>query len=184
MILAGGQGRRMGPGVTCDKARLHWRGQSLLQRWTSALRQQAAEVLVARTRPRPRLPGISTIWDQRPQQGPVFGLQAGLRRARRAWCLFVPVDSLPPRVDLLRHLATRSRHGGYLQSGPDGLFLHCLIARRQRRTLDAFINAGGRSAANAGATLRLQAVPIAPSLLPVASINTRIHWRQLQRRRR
>ena len=176
IILAGGQGRRMGR----DKARLRWRGHRLLARWRELLQAECGEVLVVRARPRSAA-GRHAAWDRQPGQGPVHGLEAGLRRARRAWCLVVPVDGLPPDPAVFACLARAG--GGYLQRGADPCYLHALIPRRRRRALDGFLAAGGRSAANACATLGLRPVPIRATALPVCSLNTPQEWRHLQRRR-
>ena len=182
IILAGGRGQRLGG---CDKARLRWRGQSLLQRLSAQLQRVACEVIVVRARPRDalRLPhGSVRAWDQQSAQGPLSGLAAGLQRASGRWCLCVPVDcaNLPP--DLLAQLARGSHHGGYARHLDDHYYLHCLLPRHARNALGQFRRSGGRSASNACRTLGLEPVTISCSGT-IWSLNTREELRHRLRRR-
>lgn len=184
VILAGGQGQRMGGR---DKARLRWRSDFLAQHLIRALRPEVAQIILVRRHCRGawRTPGgVRLAWDRPPSQGPVSGLEAGLRRAGRAWCLCIPVDSLPPPPYLAARLARGSRHGAYVQHRQDHYYLHNLIARRSRPQLDAFMAQGGRSAANACRSLGLAAVKLPPARRAVWSINTPAQWRQFQRQAR
>lgn len=183
IILAGGQGARMG---YRDKARLRLRSATLLQRLHASLSPLAAELIIVRRRPRDAtsLPaGSARAWDRCSGQGPVAGLEAGMRRATRAWCLCVPVDSLAPPPDSLMRLSRATQQGGYWRYRDDNYFLHLLLPRRQGRALGRFLDKGGRSAANACAQLGLPAVQAPDRLATVWSINTRAQWRRTQRQR-
>ncbi len=182
VILAGGQGARMGGR---DKARLRRGDASLLEQLVEQLRPLAAEIIVVRRRPRSalRLPRSCRLaWDRRSGIGPVAGLEAGLRRARRAWCLCLPVDGLNPPPDLVRRLAQGRGRGAYALHGGDAYYLHSLIPRGQRGALARFLAGGGRSATNACRHLGLSPRPIGPARQTVWSINTREEWRATCRR--
>ena len=176
IILAGGQGHRLGGR---DKARLRWRGRALVDRLIEQLRSQAAEIVVVRARPRGAWrPPTNTrgCHDRIPGLGPVSGLEAGLRRARRRWCLTVPVDGLNPPRDLAAQLARGSRHGGHARQGEDEMYLHALVNRQRRKALTRFIAQGGRSASNACQALGIESVPLR-ARRTIWSINTPEQWR-------
>lgn len=180
IILAGGQGSRM---RGRDKARLRRGHSNLVEHLVRQLQPVAAEIIVVRRRARARIKlpqGCQHAWDHGGYAGPVAGLEAGLRRARRHWCLCVPVDGLNPPQNMLRKLS-RGRGGGYVQHESDAYYLHCLVPRRGRRTLHEFLDGGGRSAANACRQMGLAPRPIGASRSTVWSINTTGEWRRLQR---
>ncbi len=182
VILAGGQGARMGGR---DTARLRRGPNSLLEQLVRQLRPLTAEIIVARRRPRSalRLPTACRLaWDRRAGAGPVAGLEAGLRRARRAWCLCLPVDGLNPPADLPRQLSRGHGRGAYALHGGDAYYLHSLIPRDKRRALSGFLAGGGRSATNACRQLKLTPRPIGRARATVWSINTREEWRATCRR--
>ncbi len=183
IILAGGRGSRMGGR---DKAGLKWRNRTVLQHLCRQLRTQVSEIIVVRSRVRQamRCPaGVRRAHDDQAYAGPVGGLLAGLKRSRKAWCLCVPVDGLNPPPQLKQQLARRSRQGGYVAHAGNQYYLHQLLPRRHHKTLQAFHQGGGRSAANACRSLQLQAVPMADNGA-VWSINTQGEYRRLQRQRR
>lgn len=182
IILAGGRGQRLGGR---DKARLPWRGRTLLQRLSVHLRTVAREVIVVRARPRDalRLPtGSLRAWDQQGSLGPLSGLAAGLNRASGRWCLCVPVDCATLPNDLLAQLARGSHHGGYACHHADHYYLHCLLPRQSRTALGRFRRSGGRSASNACRTLGLEPVTVR-STHTTWSLNTPAELRRRQRRR-
>ena len=93
LILCGGRSSRMGH----DKATLRMGGETLLERVLARMRQVAGPVVVslaAGAEPPPLPPGVLTSSDERPEEGPLFGLLAGFRAlAGRAEQLVVmPVD--------------------------------------------------------------------------------------------
>ena len=183
IILAGGRGARLGG---YDKARLRYRGRSLLQRLCAQLRPQVSQIVVVRSQARQALAlphQVDHGHDAQAFAGPVGGLLAGLKRSRKAWNLCLPVDSLSAPQDLRQRLARQSRRGGYLQNQGNHYYLHQLLARQQRKTLQAFHAAGGRSAANACRELGLQAVPLTHQR-GIWSINTPQERREAQWQRR
>ncbi|MGJ8670148.1 MAG: molybdenum cofactor guanylyltransferase [Oceanococcus sp.] len=183
IILAGGRGARMGG---YDKARLTWRGQSLIQRLCAQLKPQVSQIIVVRSQARQAISlpsGVEHTRDAKAYAGPVGGLLAGLKRSRKAWCLCLPIDGVVVPQHLSRQLARRSRHGGYVENHGNHYYLHQLIARQRRHELQAFHAAGGRSAGNACRELRQQPVTIDVAGA-IWSINTPGERRKAQRQRR
>lgn len=92
IVLAGGRSRRMG----CDKARLQWHGQSLLERALQCLANAGAGACrVSGNRPEPdALPDPQAF----PQAGPLAGLWAAACAYPDRALVVVPVDMphLPP----------------------------------------------------------------------------------------
>ncbi len=90
VILAGGQSRRMGR----DKLRLRLEGEELLQRavrrWTAVFPRVLVSVADADAFP---WLGDARIADEYPGQGPMAGLQAGLRRAGES--VFLTAADMP-----------------------------------------------------------------------------------------
>lgn len=76
IVLAGGYSRRLGQ----DKAMLAWRGETFLQHICAALSESCQPVVVvARTGQSLAVPpGVFSIADQQPDQGPLMGLATGL----------------------------------------------------------------------------------------------------------
>lgn len=107
LVLAGGASSRMGR----DKALLPWNGGTLLDQAIAILADFGADpILVSGNRP-----GLESIPDQRPGQGPLGGLAAALS-ARPAlagrWLMVIPVDM--PLLDMatLRRLGGAARENG------------------------------------------------------------------------
>ncbi len=107
LILAGGQGRRMG-GV--DKALVHHAGLPLMVHVLQRLAPQvrSVQVVTAQGRVLPGFEDAGLDWlpDALPDyQGPMAGMLAGLQACPTPWLLTAPCDAprLPP--DLGAHLA-------------------------------------------------------------------------------
>jgi molybdopterin-guanine dinucleotide biosynthesis protein A len=103
VVLAGGESRRMGR----DKASLTVCGRQLLRTVVERLAAVTDEVIVASSRHHreewPRLPA-TFVEDETPGGGPLAGLQAGLRAARRDHVLLVACDMPFLSLPLLRAL--------------------------------------------------------------------------------
>lgn len=95
LILAGGDSRRMG----CDKTRLEFEGQHLLQRVIGQMQTIFPQVLVSVRQVRPDI-DVPQVCDLAPGRGPVAGLGAGLAHAETPWIYAVAADMpfLNPRV--------------------------------------------------------------------------------------
>lgn len=84
LILAGGKSSRMGS----DKARLQWKGRPILQVLSERFRAAgASDVLVSGHHPE-----FGGIEDQRPDGGPLEGIQSSLSQRPDGLWLIVPVD--------------------------------------------------------------------------------------------
>ena len=86
LILAGGQGRRLGGR---DKAALPVAGRTLLDRVLAACTGAEQVVLVG---PGPAPDGVLRVQEDPPGGGPVAGIVAGLAQVASAWVLVLAVD--------------------------------------------------------------------------------------------
>lgn len=127
LIIAGGQSSRMGQ----DKAFLNYQGHSLLAR-THALAEQAGarEVLISHNAP-------GFIADNYPLQGPLAGLEAGLRHCQYPQVLLLAID-MPCLT--VTELQTLLQHGpGHYQQQPFPALIEPspqLMTELERRLLD------------------------------------------------
>jgi molybdopterin-guanine dinucleotide biosynthesis protein A len=94
IVLAGGRSSRFG----ADKLAADLGGRSVLERTIEAVGSVAGEVLVIGRRG--RVPGVTYVADDRPFEGPLAGLAAGLRRASGTLVIAVAGDmpSIEPAV--------------------------------------------------------------------------------------
>ena len=119
VVLAGGRSQRMG----VDKARLLWRGRTLLEHATGMLREAGcSRVLVSGD-----YPGYACVPDQFPDRGPLGGLASIVGHAGEARWLVVAIDQPLLDASMLRALlvgletgmALRAEHVG--EFGPHAL---------------------------------------------------------------
>jgi molybdenum cofactor guanylyltransferase len=97
-VLAGGKSSRMG----ADKAELIFRGRPLVELAVEKLAGICADVSISGNRD--DLAAFApVVTETRLDVGPGAGVEAGLRAARREWCLFIPVDVPLLPVQLLRN---------------------------------------------------------------------------------
>ncbi len=147
VILAGGQGKRMGG----DKGLQNLHGRALVEWVLDSVRSQSDEVLLSANDKHDVYAdfGCRVIADHMPDwAGPLAGLQTALRSARNAWVMSVPCDTPFLPHDLIARL--------YAAIAADGTeaAVAVVAGRRQpaialyRRDvqpkLDAWLNAGGR----------------------------------------
>lgn len=93
VILAGGQGRRMGG---ADKGLLDYRGRPLVEWVLDALAPQVAEILISANRNLDRYAryGRRVLPDALPDfPGPLAGVLAALDAVDTEWLLAVPCDT-------------------------------------------------------------------------------------------
>lgn len=115
-VLAGGEGRRLGPGVVKPLRRLH--GRPLIEHTLARLRPQVAAVVIsahgdAAGFARLGVPVVTDTIDADPdgrRPGPLAGVLAAMHWARRQhpfspWLLTVPVDVPFLPLDLTAYLA-------------------------------------------------------------------------------
>jgi len=87
LILAGGDSKRMG----CDKTRLQFGGQILLQHVIDKLRPVFSQVLVSVREGRSDI-HVPLVRDRSTGKGPLAGLSAGLARGNTPWVFALAAD--------------------------------------------------------------------------------------------
>lgn len=105
LILAGGEGRRMGG---ADKGLVDYRGRPLIAHVIDALRGQVGRMLISANRNAGAYAafGWPLAGDSRTGfQGPLAGIEAGLARVETPWVLIVPCDLPGLPSDLLERLS-------------------------------------------------------------------------------
>ncbi len=175
VLLAGGQGRRMGG---ADKGLEEFRGRPLAAAVLERLVPQVDEVLVNANRNVERYAALGgrVIPDIMPgHPGPLAGMQRGLMEAARDLVVFVPCDAPNLPADLVRRLAQPLEDsridasvavaGGRLQP------VFCLLRRALLPQLTAFLEDGGRKVDAWLATLQVARVAFADAAA-FANINT------------
>jgi molybdopterin-guanine dinucleotide biosynthesis protein A len=152
LVLAGGQGTRMGG---ADKGLLPWHGVPLALQAARRLQLQARTVAINANRHLAdyRAWGFA-IWPDADQQwrGPLAGLLAGLQACTTAWLACVPCDCPRFPLDLVARLAQAgvparqdlrlARAQGHLQP------LFALVPVQAADSLAEFLGRGGRRAAD------------------------------------
>lgn len=90
VILAGGRGMRMGG---MDKGLVDYQGQPMIEHVLSRITPQVDQVMINANRNLDRYQqyGVPVITDETDQfDGPLAGMQAGMRHAKHDWILSVP----------------------------------------------------------------------------------------------
>jgi molybdopterin-guanine dinucleotide biosynthesis protein A len=149
MVLAGGAARRLG-GSKCE---LDVGGRSLLARSLDVARAASDDVLLLPGRRVLAVPADARRpWRSVPDlpggQGPLAGLGAGLRAARRAWCLALACDLpfvSPALVERLRAEAAPGVDAVVLEADGGLQPFPALYARRLLPRIEARLRAGRRS---------------------------------------
>ena len=145
LILAGGEGRRMGG---ADKGLVPYAGRPLIEHAIARLRPQVAGLMISANRNLDvyRSYGFPVLVDASATRlGPLAGLQAGLRESPTPWLLCTPCDV--PRLpdDLLARLWAASKSGLAVAATSAGLQPTCMLCHRdQLPALDAWLAAGER----------------------------------------
>lgn len=120
LILAGGQGRRMG---YRDKGLVEYQGKPLVEHVLQRIGPQVDEILISANRNLDayRAYGHCVLTDDLPDfQGPLAGMLAGLKAASHAWLLSVPCDMPALPDDLLaRLLSMRGQERLVVAESPD-----------------------------------------------------------------
>ncbi len=177
VILAGGQGRRMG-GV--DKGLVPLRGRPMVEWVLERLRPQADEVLINANQnlERYRAFGVPVFADAIGGfAGPLAGLHAGLSHARHPLVVTAPCDSPFLPADLVARLAAALEAKGaelavahtFDQAHP----VFSLCRREVLPHLEAFLSAGGRKIDRWYETLRVAVVQFDDQEEAFRNINTR-----------
>ena len=114
VILAGGEGRRMGGQ---DKGWVSYLGQPLIHQVASRLQPQVSELVINANRNLSAYQalGFPVIQDvQAGFHGPLMGIATGLQAAQQPWALFVPCDG----PFLPKNLAEKLYHATQDQQQP------------------------------------------------------------------
>lgn len=149
VILAGGQGRRMG-GV--DKGLVDYQGRPLVEWALAALAPQVGEILISANRNLDTYAayGHRVLPDTLPDfPGPLAGVLAALGAVTADWLLVAPCDTPHLPADLaVRLLAAAQRESVPLAVAADAARTHhsCFLVRTdQRDNLTAFLARGERA---------------------------------------
>ena len=148
VILAGGQGRRMGGE---DKGLLEFNGRPLVALLIEQLERQAVDIVINanRNQARYREFGYPVVSDELSgYQGPLAGFASAMGAAESAYILTLPCDG--PRLAedyVARFVSAQSRDGGAILVAHDGKRLqpvHALIRTDLRPSLEDFLAVGER----------------------------------------
>jgi molybdopterin-guanine dinucleotide biosynthesis protein A len=149
VILAGGQGSRMGG---ADKGLLDYRGRPLIEWGLDALAPQVGEIVISANRNLERYSayGRRVVPDSLPDfPGPLAGVLAAFDAVTAEWLLVVPCDTPHLPADLaLRLLGAALLENVPLAVASDEARVHhsCFIVRTdQRENLAAFLARGERA---------------------------------------
>ncbi|MDQ1315049.1 MAG: molybdenum cofactor guanylyltransferase [Pseudomonadota bacterium] len=149
VVLAGGQGRRMG-GV--DKGLVEYRGRPLIEWALAALAPQVDELVISANRNLETYAayGHRVLPDTLPDfPGPLAGLLAALQAVAADWLVVAPCDTPHLPADLAaRLLEAAQREGVPLAVAADDARMHhsCFIVRTdQRDNLAAYLARGERA---------------------------------------
>ncbi len=176
LILAGGQGRRMG-GV--DKGLQPFRGKRLVDHVYERLAPQVGGVIVNANQNHDAYKsfGVRVVSDAIGNfAGPLAGLHAGLSVSRRPYLVTVPCDSPLLPADLVARLYARIEDSGAeIAVAKTGKWLQpvfCLVRSGLRDQLADFLKGGGRKVDAWYATLRIAEVLFDDEEDAFSNINT------------
>lgn len=148
VILAGGQGRRMGGQ---DKGLMELNGRPLVEYLLDSLRLQTGQILINANRNHDRYQQyeVPVVEDQVGNyQGPLAGFSTAMQHANTDWIMTVPCDAPVIAADMAQRLMDAvQRDGADLAVAHDGQRLqpvHALIPLHLLESLQAFMAKGGR----------------------------------------
>lgn len=185
IVLAGGASRRMGQ----DKAKLRFRGSSLLEQVFQTLSEITPEIVVVGGDPTEyALPPACFLPDLFPGEGPLGGLLTGLEALGEGWHWVVACDMPLVKVEVLRALESAKEEGlqaivpevaGHLE--PLCALYHHSALKLLREEFDA----GQRALQQAVRTLRVRTLSeeelrsVDPSLESLMNVNTQEEYHLL-----
>jgi molybdenum cofactor guanylyltransferase len=176
LVLAGGQGSRMG-GV--DKGLAPFRGRPLVAHVIARLAPQVDEILVNANRNAGAYAqfGYRVVADEIPGfAGPLAGFERGLAHAAGDLVVTVPCDSPFLPADLVARLRSGlDEHGADLAVARTGAQPHpvfCLMRRRVHASLTEFLASGQRKIDKWYAALAVVEVAFDDEAQAFANINT------------
>jgi molybdenum cofactor guanylyltransferase len=174
IVLAGGQGRRMG-GV--DKGLQPLRGRPMVEWVLERLAPQVAEIIVNANQNVERYEqlGHRVVRDEIGGfAGPLAGLHAGLKAAKHALVCTVPCDSPFLPSDLVARLEDhlKGKDLAVAKTGDQPHPVFALMKRQVRESLEAFLAQGGRKIDAWYAALEVVEVPFDDEADAFRNINT------------
>ncbi len=179
VVLAGGRSQRMG----ADKARLQWRGQSLVNRAVAALKASGCtRVLVSGD-----YPELAHVVDRFPDRGPLGGLASIGQVAPEARWLVLAVDQPLVEAGLLRPLLDGLLAGvecarGLCRYGEEPLPMALVVSADTRRWMLSAVtgDSGHRSLKSLQERLRIHALPADAAMRArLRGANTPDEWQTL-----
>ncbi|MGH8750719.1 MAG: molybdenum cofactor guanylyltransferase MobA [Burkholderiales bacterium] len=184
VVLAGGQGRRMG---SVDKGLTLLKGQSFVELALLRFAPQVDEVLINANQNLEQYArfGHRVIPDAIGGfAGPLAGLHRGLMEAGHEWVATVPCDSPFLPLDLVQRLycglekaqAQLAVARTFDQAHP----VFCLCRRDVRDHLNAFLNSGGRKIDAWYATLKVVEIAFDDEAAAFSNINTQDELRSFE----
>ncbi len=184
VILAGGQGRRMGG---CDKGWVELAGRPLVARALERLAPQVAEVVIVANRHLDayrRLPARVVCDAEAGYHGPLMGIYSAMRAATTPWVAITPCDSPALPVDLVARLAAEVGDAD-IAVAHDGERLHPVVALLRTRLADDLhgaLQAGERAIRRWYAGHAWRQVGFADCPESFANLNTEDERRRLEMR--
>ena len=175
IVLAGGQGRRMG-GV--DKGLKPLRGKPMVEWVLARLAPQVDEIVINANQNLSSYQayGHRVVSDEISGfAGPLAGLHAGLRAASHKLAVTVPCDSPFLPDDLVSRLSQslREKDLAVAKTGEQPHPVFSLVRRAVRGHLEKFLAGGGRKIDAWYATLKVVEVPFDDEAEAFRNINTR-----------
>jgi molybdenum cofactor guanylyltransferase len=146
IVLAGGQGRRMGG---LDKGLQPLRGKPMVEWVLARLAPQVSDIVVNANQNIPRYEqfGYRVVPDEIAGfAGPLAGLHAGLKAVSQPLVVTVPCDSPFLPADLVSRLnaALKNHDLAVAKTGEQPHPVFSLMKRQVRESLEAFLASGGR----------------------------------------
>ncbi|EXJ09868.1 MULTISPECIES: molybdenum cofactor guanylyltransferase MobA [Nitrincola] len=142
VILAGGQGQRMG-GV--DKGWVPYQGVPMIERVVSRFQPQVDELIINANRSIDayRALGLQVVPDiEGGFQGPMLGIATGLQAAQHDWVMFVPCDGPFLALDLVEHFYQAAcESNAKIVVAADGEFLQPMVVLLHRQLLPNLLQA-------------------------------------------
>jgi molybdopterin-guanine dinucleotide biosynthesis protein A len=174
IVLAGGQGRRMG---SVDKGLQPLRGKPMIEWVLARLAPQVDEIIVNANQNLERYEsyGHRVVRDEIGGfAGPLAGLHAGLKWAKHPLVVTVPCDSPFLPEDLVSRLqkSLGENHLAVAKTGEQPHPVFALMKREVRESLEAFLAAGGRKIDAWYAALKVVEVPFDDEADAFRNINT------------
>lgn len=184
VILAGGQGRRMGG---LDKGLIVWQDRPLIEYLLAALQTQVGALIINANRNQAiyQSYGFPVISDQAPDyQGPLAGLAAAMHTAETPYILTIPCDSfyLAPHfaVRMLQTLSTKQAEVVVAHDGEQLQPTYALVPITLLANLEAFMARGERKLRVWYGQQHMATVDCSDIAIMFKNINTPAHYQALQ----